>query len=187
MAELPDEIRAFLAGGGAGTGDAALDGLVAQLYADLRRVARGQLRRVPQSKNLGTTSLVHETYLKLAVHGEPSFRDPSHFLATAARTMRHVVIDHARRRCRQKRGGGQADLPLHDDQLTGGAQAARFLELGQALEQLELVDPRLVELIECRFFAGLTEKETAAALHVTERTVQRDWRRAKEWLRENLG
>jgi RNA polymerase sigma factor (TIGR02999 family) len=168
-------------------GGPSFDGLVSQLYADLRRVARGQIRRGPQPRNVGTTSLVHEAYLKLADHADESPHDPSHFLALAAKTMRHIVIDHARRRSRHKRGGGQADLPLHDEQIAAGSSAARFLELDQALERLERVDSRLVQVIDCRFFAGLSEKETAAALGVTERTIQRDWHRAREWLRKILG
>ena len=106
--------------------------------------------------------------------------------ALAARTMRHIVIDHARRRSRQKRGGGQVDLPLHDEQIAGAADTARFLELDEALQGLERVDSRLVQVIECIFFAGLSEKETAEALGVTERTIQRDLRRAKDWLQERL-
>lgn len=183
MAELADEIKALLEAPGP-DGDSGVDQLFSRLYADLRRVARGQLRRGPQPKIVSTTSLVHETYLKLADSGDRPYHDQSHFFAVAARTMRHVVIDHARRRSRQKRGGGQADLPIREGEIAGATHAARFLELDQALEQLERVDRRLVEVIECRFFAGLTEKETAQALGVTERTVQRDWRRAKDWLQE---
>ena len=164
----------------------AFEAHISRLYTDLRRIARGQLRWRPQPVGLGTTSLVHEAYLKLSARGGEQYNDQSHFFAVAARTMRHVVIDHARRRSRQKRGGVHVEEPLRDDEVAGDAQAARFLELEEALEQLERVDPRLVKVVECLFFAGLTEKETAQALGVTERTVQRDWRRAKGWLREIL-
>jgi RNA polymerase sigma factor (TIGR02999 family) len=186
MPELEDEIRALLEASEQ-DGGPPFDGMVAKLYADLRRVARGQVRRGPQPTDVGTTSLVHETYLKLSDRDDSSYRDTSHFLAVAARTMRHIVIDHARRRTAHKRGSGQVALPLLEDQVPDPAPEARFLELDQALERLQQVEPRLVAMIECRFFAGLTEKETALALGVTERTVQRDWSRARTWLRETLG
>jgi RNA polymerase sigma factor (TIGR02999 family) len=188
MPELAEEIRTILEAR-VREEEPAFDELMSQLYAEMRRLARGQLRWRAQPGGLGTTSLVHEAYLKLANRDQP-YRDQNHFFAVAARTMRHIVIDHARRRSRQKRGAGQVELPLHDERIAGDvpgdAQAARFLEIDEALEQLERVDPRLVKVVECLFFAGLTEKETAEILGVTERTVQRDWRRAKGWLREIL-
>jgi RNA polymerase sigma factor (TIGR02999 family) len=186
MPDLADEIKALLESNER-DGGPGFDALVSQLYTDLRRVARGQLRRGPQPSSLGTTSLVHETYLKLTEHGSAQVRGSAHFRALAARTMRHIVIDHARRRSRQKRGGGQVDLPLQDQQIAGAADTARFLELDEALGRLERVDSRLVQVIEFLFFAGLSEKETAEALGVAERTIQRDLRRAKDWLRETLG
>jgi RNA polymerase sigma factor (TIGR02999 family) len=165
----------------------AFDRLVSLLYVELSHLARGQLRHRRPGDSLDTVGLLHESYLKLVDSRRASIQDRSHFFAVAALSMRHIVIDHARRRARKKRGGEQRDLPLREDLVATAEEAGRFLELDDALERLARVDLRLVQVVECRFFAGLSEKETAAALSVTERTVQRDWRRAKGWLRDVLG
>jgi RNA polymerase sigma factor (TIGR02999 family) len=156
------------------------------LHADLQRLAhRVRLRTGPPSETLRTTALVHEAYLKLARHG--GFRDRGHFLATAALAMRQVLITHARGRLTGKRGGGISPVPL---ELVEGILAVpeeRIVELDDALQELEQRHPRLVRVIECRYFAGYSEAETAEALGVTERTVQRDWVKAKALLYEALG
>src|SRR5690606_21054845 len=142
------------------------------LYADLQRLARRERHRFPNpSDTLRTTALVHEAYVKLARHD--AFRDRGHFLATAALAMRHVLVSHARRRLAGRRGGGSARLPL---EASGGVLAEseeRILALEEALQQLERGHPRLARMVECRYFAGYTDAETAEALGVTERTVQR--------------
>ena len=167
-------------------GDAhALEQAFALVYDDLRRVARGQLRR-GSSPTLNTTSLVNEAYLRLVDGLRSTPADRGHFLALAARAMRHIIIDYARERTAQKRGGAVRDLRLDDIDIAVDGQAEELLAVETALTALARHDDRLVRIVECRFFTGLTEEETAAALGTSLSTVQRDWRRAKAWLREEM-
>lgn len=167
---------------------AAEDAVYAAVYQDLRRLARGQRRRLYLSGNtLNTTALVHESYFRLAGHGE-GFRDREHFLAVAATAMRQILVDRARRRSRAKRGGGERPVPL-DDALPAPAEdreAELFLALDEALRALDRQDPRLRRVIECQFFGGMTQQETAAALDLSERSVRRLWVRARAWLQLQL-
>lgn len=160
--------------------------LVEVLYGDLQRLARSLRSRsqVP-SETLRTTALVNEAYLRLARHGR--FRERDHFLATAALAMRQVLVGHARQRLADKRGGGQAALPIDLVQEVLGASESRVVALDDALRDLERDHPRLARVVECRYFAGYTDAETADALAVTDRTVQRDWAKAKALLYEALG
>jgi RNA polymerase sigma factor (TIGR02999 family) len=158
---------------------AALDRLVPLVYDDLRRLARRQLGHEYGERTLNATALVHESYLKLGGAGMIA-RDRAHFLAIAARAMRQVLVDHARDRKAAKRGGGSWERTT----LTDGAWVAEFdpdqmLALDEALAELE---PRQRQVVECRFFGGLEEQEIAAALGVSERTVHRDWMKARAWL-----
>ncbi|AHG88776.1 RNA polymerase sigma factor [Gemmatirosa kalamazoonensis] len=159
------------------------------LYDELRRVAHRQLRRERAGHTLGTTALVHEAYLKLADQTRASFADRAHFLATAAVAMRRVLVDHARGRAREKRGGARLPVTL-DEEIALGTGAVgscdALLELDDALARLGDVEPRLARVVECRFFGGLTDAETAVALGVTERTVRRDWVKARGWLYQAL-
>jgi RNA polymerase sigma factor (TIGR02999 family) len=158
------------------------------VYPELRRVAHRQLRRGrSDGQLLNTTGLVHEAYLKLVDQTRIGARDRDHFLAIAARAMRQVIVDHARVRCADKRGGGVAHVPLDGRELAVQEQAEHLLTVNTALERLAAEHPRLLQVVECRFFAGYTEAETAAALAVSARTVERDWLRAKAWLREAIG
>jgi RNA polymerase sigma factor (TIGR02999 family) len=164
----------------------AFDRVVPLLYQDLRRAARLQLRRLRVGDTLDTTGLVHEAYLRLVDQTRATFHDRGHFLAASAMAMRHILIDHARSRQRDKRGGGRAPDTL-DDQTPGiHADADRLLDIDRALERLAAVDPRLVRIVECRFFAGLSEEETAQAVGVSLRTAQRDWLKARALLRQAL-
>lgn len=170
-----------------GRGDpGAFDRVVPLLYQDLRRAARLQLRRLRVGDTLDTTGLVHEAYLRLVDQTRATFQDRGHFLAASAMAMRHILIDHARSRQREKRGGGRTPETLDDRALGVSADADRLLDIDRALEKLAAVDPRLVRTVECRFFAGLSEEETAAALGVSLRTAQRDWLKARAWLRQAL-
>ena len=170
-----------------GRGEAgAFEQVVPLVYQDLRRAARLQLRRLRVGETLDTTGLVHEAYLRLVDQTKATFQDRGHFLAASAMAMRHILIDHARTRRRQKRGGGQAHEELDERALAVNADADRLLEIDRALEKLGAVDPRLVRVVECRFFAGLSEEETAQALGVSLRTAQRDWLKARAWLRQAL-
>ena len=165
----------------------AFDRLVELVYPELRRVARQQLRRGrPDGPVLDTTALVHETYLKLVDQTRMQARDRGHFLAIAARAMRQVIVDHARARQSGKRGAGAQHVPLDGRDIAVQAHAEHLLAVNHALDRLANEDARLLQVVECRFFGGYSEAETASALNVSERTVERDWLRAKAWLREVL-
>ena len=157
----------------------ALDRLLPLVYEDLRRLARRQLGYEYVERTLNPTALVHESYLKLG-RSAMAAHDRAHFLAIAARAMRQVLVDHARDRKAAKRGGGAWERTT----LTDGAWAGEFdpdgvLALDDALGRLE---PRQRQVVECRFFGGMEEQEIAAALGVSERTVHRDWLKARAWL-----
>jgi RNA polymerase sigma factor (TIGR02999 family) len=164
-------------------GDArALDRLVPLVYEELRALAKRELYREQQGHTLHATALVHEAYLKLAGSGMPA-SDRAHFLAIAARAMRQVLVDHARRRKAIKRGGDMVATTLTD----GGAQVDfrpdEIIALDEALEQLE---PRQRQVVEFRFFAGMEEKEIAEVLGVSDRTVRREWVKARAWLYRHM-
>ena len=165
----------------------AFDRLVPLLYDDLRKIARAQLRRGRPGATLGTTVLVHEVYLKMADQQRLDARDRGHFLAISAHAMRQVIADYARRRTAAKRGGQSDPLPLDQAPELADREARWLLEVDQALERLSERNPRMAQVVECRFFAGYSEEETAEALDTSLRTVQRDWMRARAWLKEELG
>jgi RNA polymerase sigma factor (TIGR02999 family) len=165
----------------------ALAPLVPLVYEDLRRIARRQLLGERTGHTLTTTALVHESYLKLSEQTRAVFRDRTHFLAVASQAMRRILIDYARQHRAKRRGGDQVRVNLDD--VDGGAATTHsetLLALQDALERLEQLDPRQCRVVECRFFGGMTEEETAAALGVTDRTVRRDWIKAKAWLYAEL-
>ena len=158
----------------------ALARLLPLVYDALRRAARRELASRP-SDTLSTTGLVHELYLKLGRAQRPDWRDRTHFLGAAALAMRHLLVDRARRRATDKRGGAHRVVTL-DEGIVADHQAASLLDLHDALDRLAAVDARLARVVECRFFGGLTEQETAELLGVTERTVRRDWTKARGFL-----
>jgi RNA polymerase sigma factor (TIGR02999 family) len=165
----------------------ALEQLVPLVYDDLRRAARAQLRRRTPAQTLDTTGLVHEAYLRLVDQSRASWRNRGHFLAVSSMAMRQILIDHARRRQRLKRGGAAAPVTLDEAADPASVDADRLLQLDLALNKLADTDPRLVRIVECRYFAGLTEEETAEAVGVSMRTAQREWFKARAWLRRELG
>ena len=170
----------------AGDGDAA-DRLFAAVYADLHRLAARQLR-VADGGGMRTTSLVHETYLKLARPDALDVADRAHFFAVAARAMRQIAVDRVRAAWSAKRGGGVAHATL--DGVAAPADdrdLADLLALDRALSRLEALDVRLARLVELRFFAGMTLEEAGAVLGLSERTLKRDWRRARAFLHGTLG
>ena len=185
MAE-PGEITRLLRAYEAGD-EEAFNRLVPLVYDELRGIARGQRRRGPGLASLDTTALVHEAYLKLASAEELSISDRGHLLAVAASAMRQVLIDHARARLRAKRGAGQAMAELEENDLPVAYSPEWLIDLDRALSLLRRQDQRLVSVFECRFFGGLNAGETAEALGLSLRTVQRDWMRARAWLRAELG
>lgn len=161
----------------------ALNRLVALLYVDLRQLAH-RCRR--GSEVLDTTSLVHECYLRFLRSGDFAVNDRAHFFNLAARIMRQLLCDYARERLAAKRGGGADHFELREDDASERAEAEHCLEVDQALEQLAEYQPEQARVVECRFFAGLTEEETAEALDRSLRSVQRDWQHAREWLGRRL-
>jgi RNA polymerase sigma factor (TIGR02999 family) len=157
------------------------------VYDELRGIAHNALQRERAEHTLGTTDLVHEAYLKLVDQTRVAWHDRSHFFAVAARAMRRILVDYARRHGAAKRGGEGRRVPLLDDALSVDERADLLIELDDALNRLETLSPRLARVVECRFFAGLSEEETAHALGVTDRTVRRDWVKARGWLYRELG
>ena len=164
----------------------AFDQIVPLVYQELRRTARRELAVRP-SDTLSTTALVHELYLKLVRATDADWHNEAHFLSVAAIAMRHILVDHARRRIADKRGGAQRAITLDEALVAGDGQAEMLLELHDALEHLATLDPRLARVVEFRFFGGMTELQTAEVLAVTERTVRRDWVKARGLLYRALG
>ena len=185
MSERKNDITRLLIAHGEGQ-EGAFDQLMPMVYDDLHRIARRQLRRGRRGETLNTTGLVHEVYLKMVDQARVSWQDRSHFFAISARAMRQIIIDYARQRLAAKRGGGQAHTGLDENRVAIEARADWLVALDQTLGRLAEIDERLARVVECRFFAGLTEDETAEALSVSVRTVQRDWKRARGWLKEEM-
>lgn len=168
------------------TGDAqASSRLFALLYEELHHLARGQLRGDPA---MHTTSLVHETFLKLARHGNIQANDREHYFAVAARTMRQIIIDHARARNAQRRGGGIVPEPFESGALQVAAQGRDqdVLDLDAALERLAQVDAPLAALVELRFYAGLDLEQIGELQQRSARTLKREWRRARAFLHNEI-
>jgi len=160
--------------------------LFAVLYDELRTLARAQLNRRRQQHSLATTGLVHEAYLKLGDQSRLDLRDRGHFFALAARAMRQILLDHARRRLAGKRGGTAVRSALDEAVLAADVKADELVALDGALARLEALDPRLGRVVEMRFFGGLSVEETAEALGMSERTVKRDWEKARAFLYAEL-
>jgi RNA polymerase sigma factor (TIGR02999 family) len=168
----------------------ALERLVPLVYDELRHVARRQLRRESPDHTLSATALVHEVYLRLLRQRQLAASDRDGFLAIAAQTMRRILVDHARARARVKRGGKDRPIALddrHDVALLTDAEAEEVLAIDLALERLAQVDERALRVVECRIFAGLTLEETAQALGISGKSVQRTWTTALAWLRKEVG
>tara|TARA_B100000508_G_C11336890_1_gene217184 strand:+ start:55 stop:663 length:609 start_codon:yes stop_codon:yes gene_type:complete len=163
----------------------AFDQLLPLVYEMLRRMARRRLGD-RTGGTLGATELVHEAWMRLAANARAEWTDRAHFLSVASIAMRQILIGLARARARAKRGGGLHRVTLDEDVVTAEDRASDLMELDEALGYLATLDPRLVRVVECRFFAGLSEEETALALGVTSRTVRRDWVKARSLLRERL-
>ena len=163
-----------------------MDRLFPLVYAELRRIAHRQLQGERPGHTLGTTGLVHETYLKLVDQTRVQWRDRAHFFALASRAMRQILVDYARRYRAQRRGGGTRRVSLNEAIVPDERQAELMLAVHEALERLSAMNERLSRVVECRYFGGLSEEETAVALGVSARTVERDWVKAKGWLYQEL-
>ena len=161
---------------------AALEKLTPLIYDELRRIAHRYAQRERNGHTLQTTALVNEVYLRLARHEKPGWQDRAHFFAATAQVMRHILIDHARRRNYLKHGGEHQQIPLAEASLMSEERAAELIALDEALNELKELDPRKSGVVELRYFGGLSLEETANALGVSLMTVRRDWRAAKAWL-----
>jgi RNA polymerase sigma factor (TIGR02999 family) len=185
----PGEVTRLLQQAQHGHSD-ALAGVYALVYQELRRIAAARLRAERAGHTLQPTALVNEAWIKLAGSPGASIHDRSHFLAVAARAMRQVLVDHARRRDAAKRGSGADATSLSGRGIAAsdptGLDPEELLALDAALDRLDALDPRLRKVVELRFFAGLNDTEVGEVLGVTRRTVQRDWTRARAWLYKAL-
>jgi len=170
------------------SGDAsALDRLMPMVYDELREVAKRQLLQESSGHTLSPTALVHEVYLRFAQQHQLAASDREYFLGVAAKTMRRILVDHARARHRLKRGGGQRPEQLDEIALLDDREVEEVLAIELALERLAKESERAVRVIECRIFAGLTLEETARVLSLSTKSVQRTWSAAAAWLRKEIG
>ena len=167
--------------------EGALSELTAIVYQELRRLAQQHLRRERPGHTIQRTALVNEAFVRLVSQQSVDWRSRSHFFALASSLMRRILVDYARARTAQKRGGAAGAVPLDAVDVAGDDRAADLLELDQALERLDHFDDRLARLVEYRFFGGLTYDEIAAVTGVSVPTVKRDWTRARTWLFRALG
>lgn len=183
-----DELRrAFSAGDESAVhlAETGLTELLPQVYDELRRMAAGYLRHERPSHTLQPTALVHEAYLRL-LGQRTELRNPAHFLAVAARMMRRILVTHAHRRAAHKRGGASERVSLDEALEVFVKREAAAADVHEALCRLESLDPRQAQIVELRFFGGLTVEETAAVLDISSATVKREWQVAKVWLRREM-
>jgi RNA polymerase sigma factor (TIGR02999 family) len=165
---------------------AAMDEVFALVYDELHRLAQAQRRRWSGDDTLDTTALVHETYLKLTDQHQVSWNDSGHFLAVAARAMRHLLVNYAERRRTAKRGGDAVTVSIDEFNPVNEEVADEVIALHEALNQLAEVNERQVNVVEARFFTGLSIEETANALAISPATVKRDWQLASAWLHREI-
>ena len=184
--EPPKDVTALLARWSRGDSD-ALDALMPIIYAECRRIAARQLALERRDHSLDPTALVHELYLRLVDQRRASWENRAQFFGVAARLMRRVLVDHARARHAEKRGGDAVFVSLDAAADTpDDSQVADVLAIDEALERLAAHDPEQVQIVELRYFAGLTVEETARVVGRSSRTVKREWRLAKAWLYQEL-
>jgi RNA polymerase sigma-70 factor (ECF subfamily) len=164
----------------------ALDRLMPIVYDELRRAARNYMRREQASQTLQATALVNEVYMRLVDITSVRWQDRAHFFAIAASMMRRILLDAARARAAGKRGGGELRITLHEDALASN-QAADLVAIDDALQALSQVDPRKAQVVELRFFGGLSVEEMAEVLSISPQSVKRDWKLARAWLLKELG
>lgn len=160
----------------------AKDKLIPFVYAQLRRLARRQLAQERPNHTLQATALVNEAYLLLVDQREVRWQNRAHFFALAAQVMRHILVDYARRRAREKRGGDRRHVSLDEGVIVSGERGAELIALDDALNELAAIDPRRSQVVELRYFGGLSVEETAEVLNVSPVTVMRDWSAARAWL-----
>jgi RNA polymerase sigma factor (TIGR02999 family) len=182
---VPGPVTELLLAWGRGD-ERARDALVPIVYDELRRRARRMFGRQPAGGSLPPTAVVHETFLRLVDQSRVAFRDRAHFFAVASRVMRHVLVDHARRRRAWRRGGRTVAIPLDEATLSAPRSSVDLLQLDQALEELAREHPRSADVVEMRYFGGLDLDEVAEAVQASVPTVKRDWALARAWLHRRL-
>jgi RNA polymerase sigma-70 factor, ECF subfamily len=166
---------------------AVLDELMPLVYDELRRIAARAMRKERDAHTLQTTALIHEAYLKLIGQRDAKWQNRSHFFAIAAQAMRRILVDHARERHREKRGGNAENLPIEEAAFVASKEkSVDLIALDEALTRLAKIDERQVRVVELRYFSGLDIDETAEALGISNATVRRDWNVAKAWLKEEI-
>ena len=168
-----------------GNGEASAK-LIPMVYAELRRLAASYMRKERCDHTLQATALVHEAYLKLIEQRSVNWQSRAHFFGIAAQIMRRILVDHARGHLRDKRGGGQQEVPLDEAIIFAPEQSGELINLDEALNRLATLDPRQAKIVELRFFGGLNVDETAEVLGISPKTVKRDWSVAKAWLHGEL-
>lgn len=181
----PQEVTQLLVDWGNGN-QAALDRLMPVVYTELRQLAHWYMRRERPDHTMQTTALIHEAYLRLVDQNQVRWQHQAHFFGIAARLMRQILIEHARSHTRAKRGGGVGTISLDEAAIVSQARATELLALDDALERLATIDPRKSQVVELRFFGGLSVEEAAQVLNIAPNTVLRDWRMAKAWLRREI-
>ncbi len=184
--ELRSRITNILLDWGTAGEQRPMDQLLPLVYEELRRMAHRQLGRERDGHTLSTTALVHEAYLRLVDQTRARWVDRAHFFAVASGVMRRILVDYARRYRAAKRGGDAKHVDLDNVEVSLEARSEMVINLDEALGRLAELNPRLSQVVEYRFFGGMTEEETAEALGVTDRTVRRDWIKAKAWLSREL-
>lgn len=184
--DTPHEITQWLVDWSKGD-NTALDKLTPLVYQELHRLAQAYMRGERAGHTLQTTALVNEAYVRLIDAGRMSWQNRVHFYAVAAKLMRHVLVDFARSRRQLKRGAGVTPLPLNEALTIAADRTAEIVNLDEALNKLAKLDPRQCQVVELRFFGGLTEAEIADVLKVSPRTVHSDWSLARSWLLRELG
>ena len=165
---------------------AVVDELTPLVYQELKRIAGGQLRKERPGHTLQATALVHEAYLKLVDQSEVAWQNRAHFFGIAAQVMRRILLDYAKQRVRDKRGGGMHHTTLDEGLVVSSDRASDLVVIDEALTRLEQLDPRQAKVVEMRFFGGLSVAETAEAMGISAPTVKREWAMAKAWLYREL-
>ncbi len=186
MTDTPERTAARLLDSIAGGDPTAAAELLPLVYHELRRLAQARMARERPGQTLTPTALVHEAYLRLVGHGDPSWQNRAHFFAAAAEAMRRILIERARRYARDKHGGGQGRVTLDERMLGVVPESETLVALDEALTRLEEQDPDMAAVVKLHQFAGLSLAETAAALETSERTVSRRWTAARAWLQREL-
>jgi RNA polymerase sigma factor (TIGR02999 family) len=185
MPALPQEITQLLLSWSEGD-KSALDQLIPLVYPELKRLARRYMGRESPDHTLQTSALINEAYLRLVDQHAVEWQDRAHFFAVAAQVMRHILIDHARSHRYHKRGAGAEHIPLDDVAVVSQERATELVALDDALTRLATVDPRKSQIVELRFFGGLTVEETAEVMKLSPITIKREWRSAKAWLHTEM-